>query len=180
LGGAHRRAKCHAIARASRVGIAVAPIERIGWTFLFWLAAAFDRNKLWTCLCSRTLRRPRSITNWWPAGERPWRPSDIFVPKLLRKISDGSYMTLGQTLCEPFGWSYSKNYPTDRAGVRLEDNDGETIRAVVCEMLERLDGNSRPDPTWMNCAPAPIVSTTPAALSAWVSLPGSSFDGWRL
>ncbi|MFZ3354854.1 MAG: TIGR04372 family glycosyltransferase [Xanthobacteraceae bacterium] len=88
---------------------------------------------------------PAVLTNWWPAGERPWRPSDIFVPKLLRKISDGSYLTLGQTLCEPFGWSYSKNYLTDRAGVRLEDNDSETIRAAVCEMLERLDGNSQPD-----------------------------------
>jgi putative glycosyltransferase (TIGR04372 family) len=88
---------------------------------------------------------PAVLTNWWPAGERPWRPSDIFVPKLLRKISDGSYLTLGQTLCEPFGWSYSKNYLSDRAGVRLEDNDGETIRAAVCEMLDRLDGNSQPD-----------------------------------
>jgi len=88
---------------------------------------------------------PAVLTNWWPAGERPWRPSDIFAPKLLRRISDESYLTLGQTLREPFGWSYSKNYLANRAGVRLEDNDAEIIRAAVREMLERLDGDSQPD-----------------------------------
>lgn len=88
---------------------------------------------------------PAVITNWWPAGERPWRSSDIFVPKLLRRISDGSYLTLGRTLCEPFGWSYSKNYLAERCGVRLEDNDAEMIRAAVREMLDRIDGNSPPD-----------------------------------
>ncbi len=88
---------------------------------------------------------PAVLTNWWPAGERPWSPSDLFVPKMLRGISDGSYLTLGQTLCEPFGWSYSKNYLADRAGVRLEDNDAEIIRAAVREMLERVDGNEQPD-----------------------------------
>ena len=88
---------------------------------------------------------PAVLTNWWPAGERPWRASDIFVPKLLRKIAAGSYLTLGETLSEPFGWSYSRNYLADQAGVRLEDNEAEIIRAAVREMLERIDGKLQPD-----------------------------------
>ena len=86
---------------------------------------------------------PAVLTNWWPAGERPWHLSDIFVPKLLRNISDEFYLTLGQTLCEPFGWSYSKNYLAERCGVRLEDNGAEIIQAAVREMLDRVDGKAQ-------------------------------------
>lgn len=86
---------------------------------------------------------PAVLTNWWPAAERPWHSSDIFVPKLLRRISDGSYLTFGETLCEPLGWCYSQRYLADRAGVRLEDNDPEIIRAAAKEMLDRLEHNSR-------------------------------------
>jgi putative glycosyltransferase (TIGR04372 family) len=84
--------------------------------------------------------RPAVFANWWPAGERPWHSSDIFVPKLLRKISDNSYVTLRATLREPLGWSYSQRYLAKRASVRVQDNDPEIIRAATEEMLMRGDG----------------------------------------
>ena len=84
--------------------------------------------------------KPSVLTNWWPAGERPWHSSDLFIPKLLRKISDGRYLSLSETLQEPFCWCFSRRYLAGRAGVQLEDNDPELIRVAVQEMLQGLDG----------------------------------------
>jgi putative glycosyltransferase (TIGR04372 family) len=88
---------------------------------------------------------PAVLTNWWPAAERPWHAADIFVPKLLRRLSDGRLLSLSETLREPFCWCFSRRFLADRAGVRLEDNDAEIIRAAVREMLDRLDGQLEPD-----------------------------------
>jgi putative glycosyltransferase (TIGR04372 family) len=82
---------------------------------------------------------PAVLANWWPAGERPWHSSDIFIPKLLRKITDGSYLTLSETLREPLGYSYSQRYLAKRAGVYVEDSDAEIIQAAVEEMLARSE-----------------------------------------
>lgn len=104
---------------------------------------------------------PAVLTNWWPAGERPWHPSDIFIPKLLRKTSDNSYLTLSNTLCEPLGWSYSQHYLAERAGVRLENNDPEIIRAAVEEMLARTAGDlSRDEKTALLRARADCIYRT--------------------
>lgn len=89
--------------------------------------------------------KPSVLTNWWPAAERPWHTSDIFIPKLLRRLSDGRYVTLSETLCEPLGWSYSLRYLAERCGVRIEDSTPGTIQAAVVEMLTRLEGTSQPD-----------------------------------
>jgi putative glycosyltransferase (TIGR04372 family) len=88
---------------------------------------------------------PAVLTNWWPAAERPWHAADIFVPKLLRRLSDGRLLSLSETLREPFCWCFSRRYFAERADVRLEDNDPEIIRAAVSEMLARLDGRAEPD-----------------------------------
>jgi putative glycosyltransferase (TIGR04372 family) len=85
--------------------------------------------------------KPSVLTNWWPAGERPWHSSNLFIPKLLRKISDGRYLSLSETLQEPFCWCYSRRYLAANAGVQLEDNDPELIRAAVEETLRCLDGS---------------------------------------
>jgi len=89
---------------------------------------------------------PTVMTNWWPAWERPWHKPDIFLPKLLRKLSDGRYLTLSETLSEPLGWSYSLRYLAKRCGVDVEDNDPEMIRAAVVEMFTQLDGTEGPHP----------------------------------
>ena len=83
---------------------------------------------------------PSVLTNWWPAGERPWQAADIFIPKMLRRLSNDSHLTLSETLREPFSWCYNRRYLADHGHVRLEDDDPEIIRAAVEEMLIRLDG----------------------------------------
>lgn len=83
---------------------------------------------------------PSVLTNWWPLAQRPWHPSDLFIPKMLRRLTDHRYLTLGEVLCEPFSYCHSQQYLADQAGVRVENNDAEIIRATVEEMLARVDG----------------------------------------
>jgi putative glycosyltransferase (TIGR04372 family) len=87
---------------------------------------------------------PSVLTNWWPIAERPWQPFDIFIPKMLRRLSDGHYLTMSEMLKEPLCYSYS---PRQLAynGVRIEDNEACIIRSAVVEMLQRLDGKANDD-----------------------------------
>jgi putative glycosyltransferase (TIGR04372 family) len=88
---------------------------------------------------------PVVLTNWWPAAERPWHSSDIFVPKMLRRVSNGCYLSLGETLREPYCWCYSRWYLANRTGATVKDNDPQIIRDAVNEMLQRLDGDLAAD-----------------------------------
>jgi len=83
---------------------------------------------------------PTVLTNWWPPAQRPWRESDIFVPKRLRRLAGGRYLSLSETLQEPFSWCHSRHYLADHEGVEVEDNSPQAIEAAVEEMLDRLDG----------------------------------------
>lgn len=85
---------------------------------------------------------PTVLTNWWPPAERAWHSSDIFIPKMPRRIADGEYLTLSETLSEPFSWCHSRGYLSDHEGVHVEDNDPEVIRAAVEEMAARFDGDT--------------------------------------
>ena len=87
---------------------------------------------------------PSVLTNWWPPAQRPWHGSDLFIPKMLGKPSHGQYLTLSETLREPFSYCHSRRYLSDR-GVVVEDNKPDMIRAAVQEMLDRLDGQSSED-----------------------------------
>jgi len=82
---------------------------------------------------------PSVLTNWWPPAQRPWHASDIFIPKMLRRRADGQYLTLGETLSEPFSYCHSLGYLADHEGIRVEDSDPEIIRSAVEEMFARLD-----------------------------------------
>jgi putative glycosyltransferase (TIGR04372 family) len=112
---------------------------------------------------------PCVFTNWWPAAERPWRSTDIFIPKMLRRLSDGRYLTLRETLSEPLCWCYSRRVLAERHYVRAENSDPEIIRGAVAEMLERLDGDqsgdieiaelrSRADRIYQSCAIAGVAA----------------------
>jgi putative glycosyltransferase (TIGR04372 family) len=83
---------------------------------------------------------PTILTNWWPPAERAWHASDIFIPKMPRRIADGKYLTLSETLSEPISWCHSRRYLVDCEGVHAEDNDPEVIRASIDEMITRLEG----------------------------------------
>jgi putative glycosyltransferase (TIGR04372 family) len=84
---------------------------------------------------------PSVLTNWWPPAQRPWHASDIFIPKLMRRTASGQYLSLSETLTEPFSYCHSRRFLADHEGVHVEDNDPEIIRAAVEEMLARLDGS---------------------------------------
>jgi putative glycosyltransferase (TIGR04372 family) len=88
---------------------------------------------------------PALLTNWWPAAERPWHRSDIFIPKLLRQLSDGRYLTLSESLREPLGGCYSRRHLARRGGVFVEEVDSDLICGATIEMLERLDGEPQAD-----------------------------------
>ncbi len=88
---------------------------------------------------------PSVLTNWWPPAQRPWHASDLFIPKMPRRLEDGKYLTLSETLREPFSYCHSSRYLAEHCGVVVEDSDPETIRATVEEMLARLDGDFDPD-----------------------------------
>lgn len=83
---------------------------------------------------------PSVLTNWWPPAQRPWHAFDIFVPKLLRRLSDAQFLTLSESLTEPFSYCHSRSYLASQ-GVRIEDNDPDAIRAATEEMLSRLEGH---------------------------------------
>jgi putative glycosyltransferase (TIGR04372 family) len=85
------------------------------------------------------------LTNWWPPGQPPWHPSDLFIPKLLRRIDDGRHLTLRETLAEPFSFCHSEDYLRNTHKVEVVDNDSEVIWAAVVEMLDRLDGMAAVD-----------------------------------
>lgn len=80
------------------------------------------------------------VTNWSPAAQRPLYSFDIFIPKLMRRLSDGSYLSLSELLQEPYAYCHSRRYLAEHGGVYVEDADPELIRAAVIEMLGRLDG----------------------------------------
>jgi putative glycosyltransferase (TIGR04372 family) len=88
---------------------------------------------------------PAVLTNWWPPGMRPWHAADIFIPKRLRRTADGQYLTLRETLAEPFAYCHSPRYLAERHGVVVEDNDADVIRGAVAEMLAGLDGEAGND-----------------------------------
>ena len=88
---------------------------------------------------------PSVLTNWWPPAQRPWHPSDLFIPKMPRRLSDGEYLTLSETLSEPFSYCHSLNYLAEHFGVVVEDNKADMIRAAVKEMFVRLDQPSSED-----------------------------------
>lgn len=85
---------------------------------------------------------PSVITNWWPPAHRPLHTFDIFVPKLARRLGQGSYLTLTESLQEPFSYCHSSRYLAE-LGVYVEDADPDLICAAVAEMLDRLDGTLR-------------------------------------
>jgi putative glycosyltransferase (TIGR04372 family) len=85
---------------------------------------------------------PAVLTNWWPPAQRAFQSFDIFIPKMVRKITDGRYLTLSETLREPVSYCHSRKHLADHQGVQVEDNDPELIQAAVVEMLARLEKHS--------------------------------------
>jgi hypothetical protein len=65
---------------------------------------------------------------------------------MLRRVHDGHYLTLTNTLSEPFSYCHSRSYLADYERIYVQDCDPEIIRAAVEEVLARLDGDLSEDP----------------------------------
>jgi putative glycosyltransferase (TIGR04372 family) len=92
------------------------------------------------CYVPQNYGVPCLLTNWWPPAQRPWQPGDVFIPKLYRRVATGDFLSLEETLEEPFGYCNSIDYLREAYGVTVQDNDSEDIHAGVIEMLDRLAG----------------------------------------
>lgn len=120
---------------------------RSDWMDVFLAATSrfFIGTSSGVCYVAQNYGVPCVLTNWWPPAQRPWHAGDIFVPKLLRRVSDGRALPLEESLDEPFGYCNSESYLREKRGFVVEDNDPQDIRAAIIEMFERLDGRFRCD-----------------------------------
>jgi putative glycosyltransferase (TIGR04372 family) len=88
---------------------------------------------------------PCVLTNWWPPGMRPWHASDIYIPKRVRRLADGTHLTLSETLREPVSYCHSLRHLAAQQGLTIDDNEADIIHDAVVEMLTRLDGAAGSD-----------------------------------
>jgi putative glycosyltransferase (TIGR04372 family) len=88
---------------------------------------------------------PCVLTNWWPPGMRPWQASDIYIPKRVRRLADGTHLALSETLREPVAYCHSLRHLVAPHGLTVEDNEADIIHDAVVEMLTRPDGAAGSD-----------------------------------
>jgi putative glycosyltransferase (TIGR04372 family) len=117
---------------------------RSDWMDVFLTAACrfFIGTSSGVCYAAQDYGVPCVLTNWWPPAQRPWQSGDIFVPKRIRWLESGKFLSLKETLAEPFGYCNSLEYLWQHHGAWIKDNDPEDIRAAVVEMLERVEGTA--------------------------------------
>jgi putative glycosyltransferase (TIGR04372 family) len=91
--------------------------------------------------------RPSVMTNWLNTGSLPPYPRDgIYLPKLLRTLTDHHLLPLRDTLGEVWGARCYGKCDLKSHGVELVDNSEDDINDAVLEMLARLDGRLTADP----------------------------------
>ena len=82
---------------------------------------------------------PCVLTNWLPAGQRPFNSRDIYIPRLYRAGSPPRPLSFGEMMAPPVGCAPGYVY-ADELGLAPIPNTPEEIREVVSEMLDRRDG----------------------------------------
>jgi putative glycosyltransferase (TIGR04372 family) len=95
------------------------------------------------CYAPQAYGVPCVLANWWPPTQRPWHPGDIFVPKRHRRIGTGQFLSLEESLREPFGYCNSLDHLRKTHRVTVQDCAADDIRGGVIEMMERLDASPR-------------------------------------
>jgi putative glycosyltransferase (TIGR04372 family) len=118
---------------------------RCDWLDVFLSASCrfFIGTPSGVCYAPQAYGVPCVLANWWPPAQRPWHPGDIFVPKRHRRIGTGQFLSLEESLREPFGYCNSLEHLRQTHGVAVQDCAPEDIRGAVIEMMERLDTSAR-------------------------------------
>ena len=102
-------------------------------------ARCFIGNSSGLALVSSVFGVPSVLVNMIPLSALGPLPADLTIHKLLRSISDDRLIRFDEILGSPAGdFRYAKLYAD--AGLMPIENDAEEILAVVCEMLDRIDG----------------------------------------
>ncbi len=94
---------------------------------------------------STLLRKPHLYVNYLPLRLDhmvSFSVDSVLLPKRLRDIGSGNFLTLGETIsvCAKWDIHYDGDYFTD-AGLQIVDNSPELIASAVCEMISRIRGS---------------------------------------
>lgn len=91
-------------------------------------------------LVSSVFGVPSVLANLTPIAVRAFLPGDIFIPKLMRDKGNHQLISFPQALGSPIGdFRYTRLFSD--AGIEVVENTEEDIKALVVEMLNRIDGN---------------------------------------
>ena len=81
------------------------------------------------------------LTNWSPIGIPNWYLDDIYIPKLIRKLSENRYLTFKEMYASFTGWSqFTRDY--EGTDFVVEDNSAEDLRDAAAELHAEVFGLS--------------------------------------
>lgn len=80
------------------------------------------------------------LTNWSPIAIPQWYPEDIFIPKLVRRKTDKTYLSFKEMFSTIAGWSQFQKY-YDAANLEVVDNSSDEILNGVKDIIKNLDTN---------------------------------------
>jgi putative glycosyltransferase (TIGR04372 family) len=82
-----------------------------------------------------------ALTNWSPIGIPNWYLDDIYIPKLIRKLSENRYLTFKEMYASFTGWSqFTRDY--EGTDFVVEDNSAEDLRDSAAELHAEVFGLS--------------------------------------
>jgi putative glycosyltransferase (TIGR04372 family) len=78
-----------------------------------------------------------ALTNWSPIGIPNWYLDDIYIPKLVRKVSENRLLTYGEIYDSFAGWSqFARDF--EKSDFVIEENSAEDLREAVEELHEEV------------------------------------------
>jgi putative glycosyltransferase (TIGR04372 family) len=80
-----------------------------------------------------------ALTNWSPIAIPNWYLDDLYIPKLVRKVSEGRYLTFTEMYASFAGWTqFARDFKnTDFV---IEDNSPEDLRELTEELHNEVFG----------------------------------------
>jgi putative glycosyltransferase (TIGR04372 family) len=78
-----------------------------------------------------------ALTNWSPIGIPNWYLDDIYIPKLVRKVSENRLLTYGEMYDSFAGWSqFARDFK--KSDFVIVENSAEDLRETVEELHEEV------------------------------------------
>jgi putative glycosyltransferase (TIGR04372 family) len=80
-----------------------------------------------------------ALTNWSPLGIPNWYLDDIYIPKLVRKVSENRHLSFAEMYGSFAGWSqFARDF--EDSDFVIEDNSPEDLREAVEELHAEVFG----------------------------------------